>query len=314
MGMDINADGGLSQDYIDRLKRDLVTAKADFDNYGKAASKANKEHGLAVQHHADLSTYCNQLTTTYLKIGDLYDYLTTLVTHAANVGTNVSVSFESLKIVFHHLKCLCEKVEEMRNMNKALIKALEDTGSEVLNVDGATLMQCLRDIDTETEAALTNVGEAMMAVIALYRCVLDLHHFIGANGETEMTGLVRELEQLRRVLCCDYRAGINDMENPACPTEDQQDGSADLAQCCGEPAEVEACECELEKPAVCDGGFQSDFFCDYIIEAKEKADKLVKYKKCVHQYFEKKKSAALAKHDSIKKALDAALKAKALCN
>ncbi|NJB86807.1 hypothetical protein GGR26_002584 [Lewinella marina] len=309
----MNMKSGLSQDYIDGLEKALVTAKAAFDNFAKAATKAKNEHDLAKLYYNDLKGYCVQVSATYVRISDLYDYLGTLVTQGTNISTNLSLSLESLTLIARFLKCLCEDTEGLRADVRSLIDAIEGIGSEVLASNGATLVKCIRDLEEEIKNTVTAIGAAIVAVIELYRCVLELNWLVGKNENGQLTGLVYDLEQMRKVLCCDYCAGIN-AQIPPCIADTMDKGAADeLAECCKNPREVRACECDLDRPAVCDGGFQSQFFQATIKGTMDETKLLVEYKKCVWQFYDKKRAGALAKYDAIKKSYDAAKAAKALC-
>ncbi len=311
--MGMNMKSGLSQDYIDGLEKALITAKTAFDKYARAATKARKEHDLAKQYHDDLRGYCVQVTATYVRISDVYDYLGTLVTHAGNVGKNLGFSLESLTLIVRVLKCLCEDTEALRADVRSLIDAIDGIGSEVLAGDGATLVKCIRDLEEEIKATITSVGNAIVAIIALFRCVLELSCQLGQGNAETLTGLVYDLEEMRAVLCCKYCAGIK-AEIPPFDANDMEQGAADeLAECCKNPREVRACECDLAQPAVCDGGFQSEFFQQHITARLEETKLLVDHKKCVWQFYDKKRAGALARHDAIKKSYDAAKAAKALC-
>ncbi len=311
--MGMNMKSGLSQDYIDGLEKELVTAKAAFDNFAKASAKAKSEHDLAKLYYNDLKGYCLQVSATYVRISDLYDYLGTLVAHGTNVGTNLGLSLESLTLLVKFLKCLCGDTEELRARVRSLIDAIDGIGSEVLTGDGATLVKCIRDLEEEIKATVTTIGTAIVAVIELFRCVLELTWLIGKEENGTLTGLVHDLEEMRKVLCCEYCAGIN-AELPDCDADSMDMGVAgELADCCKNPKEARSCECDLAKPAVCDGGFQSTFFQQTIKGAMDETKLLVEYKKCVWQFYDKKRAGALARHDAIKKAFDAAKAAKALC-
>lgn len=311
MGMDMKS--GLSQEYIDELEKELVTAKKDFENFEKAASKAKKEQDFAKLYYDDLKGYCVQVSATYVRVSDLYDYLGNLSSHATNVGTNLSLSLESLTIILRFLKCLCGETEKLRVRVRTLIEAIDGIGSEVLANGEASLVKCIRDLEVEIKATVNLMGAAIVAVIELFRGLLELNSLIGRQTDGKYSGLVHDLEEMRKVLCCDYCAGINAGIAPCDTTNMDMDDSGELAQCCANPKEVRACECDLQKPAVCDGGFQSEFFQTTIKGAIEETKLLVEHKKCVRQFYDKKRAGAQAKHDAIKKALDAAKAAKALC-
>jgi hypothetical protein len=311
MGMTINST--LSQHYIDVLDQELTKAKTSLECFAKAATKAKREHDLANEYYLDLKGYCTQVSATYVHISDLYDYLNTLVTKTGCVGDNLKLSLESLGIIARMLKCLCEEVETLKASVHALIEAIDAIDSEVLKGDGATLVSCLRQLEDEINVALGLLCDAISAVIILYRCVLELTHSIGSKDGETLTGLVLELEEMRKVLCCNYCAGINNSLT-ACDVKDLGENvEAELNDCCENPREMRDCQCEITKPDVCDGGFSSSFFQNDIKQAMDDAKLLVEHKKCVWQFFEKKRAGVQAEHDAVKKSYDAAKAAKALC-
>lgn len=350
MGITVDPNVGLSQAYIDKMNLDLAKAKIDFQKYQQAAKKAKKEYELAELHFKDLKEYCQHLKITYLQVSDLFNYITTLITQAANVGKNIRYSYGALQIITKFLKCLCEKVESLKLMVNNLLGVIEATGSELLNSDKATLVTDLRAMETAIKESTTIITKAIEALIDLYRCLIELRYMIGDVAEKDQSdnvlakdpcknsvsvnleleyGLIRDLEQLLEILKCEYKAGIN-VKAEACEEMSTQSGNADevqeLKDCCwpqdnceGDPPKVKSCEETLMEPRFCTSenegglGFKSDFFVKNITGAKDEADKLTKYKKCVWDFFEKKKAAALANKASIEKSLEAAKEAKKLC-
>lgn len=311
--MGMNPNSGLSEDYLDDLKNELLTATTAYNTYARAATKASAEHAQAKLYHSDLKGYCSQITVTYMLISDAYNYLNTLISHAENVSKNLHLSHESLGIIVRYLKCLCEEAEGLRITIRTLIDSVESIGDPVLNADTATLLTCLKDLETEVTATITTICTAIEAMIVLFRCLLDLTFKIGSAEEGAPTGLVNDFQQMRGILCCEYSAGIS-AELAPCPGDEMtSEAEAELADCCPGEYEIEERECSLTKPAVCEGGFASTFFQERIRTAMEQAGLLVEHKKCVLQFYEKKSAGALAKMEAITKALDAATAAKALC-
>lgn len=315
--MGVNPNSGLSEDYIERLKSEHRTAKAAHSTYAKAASKAGKEYAQAALHHNELKAYCRQVSVTYVMIGDAYSYLGTMLNHTKEVSKVLDFSNQSLSIIAHFTKCLCEEVENLRGCTRALIEIVEGIGDDFLNTGDAKLLTCLKELEAEIKVAITDSGVAIEATIELYRCLLELTHGIGTEENDVTTGLVNDFEQMQAILCCKYSAGIG-VEITLCETNDgtPTQTEIDLAACCPNDGNVgiKDRECGLAKPAICEGQlFGNTFFSKKITEAMETARKLAEMKKCVLRFYEKKSAGALAKMEAIKKALDAATKAKALC-
>lgn len=307
--MDMNTNAGVSEDYIDVLESELLTATTSHKTYAKAATKAKNEHGLASVHYGELQGYCAQVATTYVMIADAYNYVSTLVEHAKNVSKNVGASLASLKIIARYLKCLCEDAETLKTRVRSLIETVEGIGDPVLMADSATLLKCLKELETEVIATVEAICTAIEAILVHFRCLVELSYEIGSAPEDgETTGLIDDLQQMQAVLCCEYRAGINP-EIPPCPGDDLTNGALGrLAKCCPNSEEVSDRECDLTKPGIENYTFHQD-----IITAKENARKLADHKKCVAQFYEKESAGALAKMESVSKALEAATKAKELC-
>jgi len=308
-------EAGLSQTYIDTLRQELNAAKANYDQYAKAATKAQSEYTLAQNHCNDLTDYHKRITDTYNLVIQLDDYIIALSAHADKVCTNVTKSCEALGILSRWLKCLCEDTEALKAMIRTLLDDIEAIGSDALSGSNATIVECIRQLEEETKTAIAEYEKAVTAIIELLRCVLELQFLICDGEDSGELGLVKDLQELRKVLCCEYCAGINAEIEP-CESDDEggaNDGD-EMLSCCGTPQEVRPCECDMTKPALCEGGFASDFFTQSIDAAKNTACELADYKKCVWNFYEKKKASAQAKRDAVQMALDAAENAKALCN
>ncbi|MEL6274512.1 MAG: hypothetical protein AAFU03_05280 [Bacteroidota bacterium] len=317
----IEKEPGLAN-YIDTLRDQLNIATANYNQYAKAASKAQREYTLAQSHCDDLTNYHDRITSTYNLVIELDDYIVALKSHAEKICTNVTKSCEALGILSKWLKCLCEDVEALKDMIRTLLDDIDAIGSDTLSGDNATLINCIRQLEEETKTAITEYEKAVTAMIDLLRCVLELQFLVcDVEDDSEdsevvvLLGLVTDLEKLRQVLCCEYCAGIDPNTKP-CESDEASNGNeeTEMLNCCGTPQKVRSCECDMVKPALCNGGFASDFYTQNIDAAKTAACELADYKKCVWTFYEKKKSSAQAKRDAVQKALDAAENAKALCN
>ncbi|MEL7159548.1 MAG: hypothetical protein AAFN92_02220 [Bacteroidota bacterium] len=309
----MNIKSGLSQDYIDGLADDLAAALTDLECFAQAATKAKSEHDLAAAYHADLQDYCQRVSATYVRISDVYDYLDVLINHAACVGTNLNLSLEALTLLTRTMKCLCEDIEAMKADVRSLLDAIDAIDSDVLKGDGATLVKCIRDLEAEIATAVTLCCDAITALIALFRCVHELSAYVGTRDGKTMTGLVHDLQEIREVLCCAYCAGINPGIPATEPAALGKDVPSELSECCNEPEGIPDCQCDMEQPAVCEGGFTATFFTETISDRMAAIGKAVEDYKCVWQFYLKKQAGAQARHDAVKKAHEAATAAKALC-
>lgn len=314
----VEEDAGMSQEYIDGLKEDLKAAERAYNEYAQAASKAKSEYTIANTFCEDMTDYLDRVTTTYNLVIDLEDYINSLVAHAEKVCTNVNETGAAVQLIIECYKCLSEDTEQLKQMIKDLLDAIDKLGDPILN-PGDSLVKCLTDLHLQVVEALAAHKTAIQSLIVVWRSVMELEYMICNNDEdatSHSLGLTYDLDQLNKILCCGYCAGMSD-GIALCPSEGDDNGdNAELVDCCGPVVEM-SFDCSSTKPALCaeegSEGFKSQLYCDLEMD-KASACELADYKKCVWQYYEKKKQNAMAKRDAVKTALEAAQEAKALCN
>ena len=321
---------GMSQTYIDGLADDLKAAQNEYTRLSQLATKADSQYQTAKSWASELKDYAGRIDDTYTLVIDLDIYIERLVSHAEKVCKNVDYSGTAVYLLMKCLKCVSEEIEDLKQLIKELLDAIDCLNDPVLDPN-VSIMKCLLDLQAKVKIAITASLEAIGKILKLYQYLVSMEYLIckdvtqdGTESSSSAVGLVYDLGELRKILCCEYCGGFH---SPAyedwCPTAEE----GDLPNgCCGEKPDKPACIVSIEEyecgnttgnplptPHLCSGGFGSSFYAK-LQEECDKAVAMEAYTKCVLAKYDELKQKALARQNAVKAALDAAKAAKARCN